>query len=77
MRNYARLVKLDAAPLLVKHELALPHPTPAGPQVPRSANIPFPTARTINWRKYAVAAIAVLVPLVVFEFYQRRCAATS
>jgi cytoskeleton protein RodZ len=70
IRNYARLVKLDAAPLLAHAEYDLPHKGLAVPEMPPSANIPFPTARVFNWHKYAIAAIVVLIPLVVFEFYR-------
>jgi cytoskeleton protein RodZ len=69
IRNYARLVKLDAAALLGSADYALPPPAPPRPALPPPANIPFPTARSFAWRKYAVAAIAVVTPLVFFEFY--------
>jgi cytoskeleton protein RodZ len=69
IRNYARLLKLDAALLLANAEYALPHAGPAGPEMPPSADIPFPTKRNFNWHKYAIAAIVVLIPLVIFEFY--------
>jgi cytoskeleton protein RodZ len=69
IRNYARLVKLDAAALLGSADCALPPAAPPQPAPPPPANIPFPTARAFNWRKYAVAAIAVVTPLLFFEFY--------
>jgi cytoskeleton protein RodZ len=34
-----------------------------------SAEIPFPTERRINWFKYAIAAVILLIPLAVYEFY--------
>lgn len=69
IRNYARLVKLDAAPLLAGAERQLPPATQAAPGMPPSANIPFPTGREFRWRKYAVAALLLLAPVVIFEFY--------
>jgi cytoskeleton protein RodZ len=69
IRNYARLVKLDAAALLALTELELPHTVPVSPAASFAAEIPFPTARTFHWQKYAIAAIIVVIPLVIFEFY--------
>lgn len=69
IRNYARLLQLDPAALLPPIERELPPAAPAGPEKPQSAEIPFPTKGTFNWHKYAIAAIVVLAPLVVFEFY--------
>jgi cytoskeleton protein RodZ len=47
----------------------VPRPVPASTEKAPSPEIPFPTERTFNWHKYAVAAIAALVPLVIYEFY--------
>jgi len=70
IRNYARLVKLDAAELLATAEPQLPQAAPlAGAVVTPSAEIPFPTARRVNWYKYAIAAAILLVPLAIYEFY--------
>lgn len=70
IRNYARLVKLDAARLLATSEHELPVAAPQADPVPaRSAEIPFPTKRGINWGRYAIVVIIVLIPLVVYEFY--------
>lgn len=69
IRNYARLVKLDPASLLVTAEHPAPRAATAGPATRPSAEIPFPVTRTFNWHKYAIGAIAVAVPLVIFEFY--------
>jgi cytoskeleton protein RodZ len=70
IRNYARLVKLDAATLLAHVEHELPQAVPASPAMQLSAEIPFPTARSFAWQKYAVAATGILISLVLFEFYQ-------
>jgi cytoskeleton protein RodZ len=69
IRNYARLVNLDAALLLANAERELPPAAPGGPEMPPSAEIPFPRERTFNWHKYAIAAIVVAIPVVIFEFY--------
>ena len=69
IRNYARVVKLDAAPLLASTEHGSPRASAGGPHMAPSADIPFPTGREFKWHKYAIAAIVVLVPVVIFEFY--------
>jgi cytoskeleton protein RodZ len=74
IRNYARLVKLDAAPLLAGAEQRLPPATQAAPQMPPSADIPFPTGREFRWRKYAIAALLLLAPVVIFELYRDEAA---
>jgi cytoskeleton protein RodZ len=69
IRNYARVVKLDAAPLLANTDACAPRAASICPSVAPSADIPFPTGREFKWQKYAIAVIAVVVPLVIFEFY--------
>jgi cytoskeleton protein RodZ len=69
IRNYARLVKLDAATLLAHMEQELPRAAPVSPAMSYSTEIPFPTARGFGWQKYAIAAIVIAIPLVIFEFY--------
>jgi cytoskeleton protein RodZ len=69
MRNYARLVKLDATSLLAHIEQELPRVAPVSPAMSYSTEIPFPTARGFGWKKYAIGAIVVAIPLVIFEFY--------
>ncbi len=78
IRNYARLVKIDPAALLASAEPQLPPTAPlANPTPAPSAEIPFPTERRVEWGKYAIAAVLVLIPLAVYEFYPddyaRRC----
>jgi cytoskeleton protein RodZ len=69
IRNYARLVKLDAADLLATDEqqqpLAAPVHAPALPPV----NIPFPTGRRSMWHKYAAAAVVISAVFAAYEFY--------
>ena len=69
IRNYARLVKLDAATLLLNVEHELPHTIPVSATMLHSVEIPFPVARGFGWQKYAIAAIAISIPVVIFEFY--------
>ncbi|MEO7725867.1 MAG: RodZ domain-containing protein [Burkholderiales bacterium] len=69
IRNYARLLKLDGALLLANSEGAFPPAVPLRAQASPSSETSFPTARNFNWQKYAIAAIVLMVPLVIFEFY--------
>lgn len=68
IRNYARLLKLDADELVHAVSGFLPQSTP-GPEAPPSRDIPFPAAPTGRWRPYAVAAAVVVAALAVYEFY--------
>lgn len=68
IRNYARLLKLDADELVHAVSGFLPQ-TPAGPETPPSKEIPFPAASAGRWRPYVVAAAAVVAGLAVYEFY--------
>jgi cytoskeleton protein RodZ len=68
IRNYARLLKLDADELVQAVSGFLPQSTP-GPEAPPSRDIPFPAAPTGRWRPYAVAAAVVVAALAVYEFY--------
>ena len=68
IRNYARLVKLDPALLLAGAEPQLRPAVQPEPELQHSVNIPFPTGRDFRWRKYAI--VALLVPVVIFEFYR-------
>ena len=68
IRNYARLVKLDPALLLAGAEPQLRPAVQPEPELQHSVNIPFPTGRDFRWRKYAI--VALLAPVVIFEFYR-------
>ncbi len=73
IRNYARLVKLDPGALLDSAERQLRPVAQVEPEFLHSVNIPFPTGREFNWRKYAIAAavsLVLLVPVVIFEVYR-------
>ena len=69
IRNYARVVKLDAAPLLAHTDQGGARPATVALAVTSPAEIPFPTGRELHWHKYAIVAIVLLVPLIIFEFY--------
>ena len=70
VRNYARLVKLDAGDLLGR--VAVPAKD-AGADRPRRRmeEIPFPGQRGGRWRWFAAAAVAVLLSVLVYEAYFR------
>lgn len=68
VRNYARLLELDAAALVGKVEL--PHvPSPASAAIPLSRNIPFPGQGRSNWVLYALALALVIAAVVLFEVF--------
>ena len=68
VRNYARLLKLDADELAHAVSGFLPQTAP-GPEAPPSRDIPFPPAGTGRWRRYAVGAVVIVALLAVYEFY--------
>jgi cytoskeleton protein RodZ len=67
IRNYARLVKLDAEELLRSAGDSLPQAA-ARTETPPSRDIPFPTEQSPRWPKYAAAAVAIFGALAVYEF---------
>ncbi len=73
VRNYARLMNLDPEVLLAGAEQRLRSSAEREPEIPRSVNIPFPTGREFNWRRYVIVAPVLLVFLVlviIFEVYR-------
>lgn len=68
VRNYARLLELDAEPLLQSADL-LPAPSPASAAVPLSRNIPFPERRSTNWLPYVLGLAVLVAAVAVFEFF--------
>jgi len=70
IRNYARLVGLDPAPLLTAADPQLPHNTSPTPGLLPSADIPFPTGRPIKWYRYAAVALLLAVSIGLFEVYR-------
>lgn len=68
VRNYARLLELDADALA--DTVDLPQVSrPASAAVPRSRNIPFPERRPANWRPYALVLAILIGAVVLFELY--------
>jgi cytoskeleton protein RodZ len=68
IRNYARLLKLDPEELADAATRLLPQPAPR-PETPPSRAIPFPTAATWRWRRYAAAAAVIVALLTVYEYF--------
>ena len=68
VRNYARLLELDAEALVAKVEL--PHlPSPASAAIPLSRNIPFPEQGRTNWLPYALVLALIVGAVVLFEIF--------
>jgi cytoskeleton protein RodZ len=67
IRNYARLLKLDPEELVHADTGLVPQSAPL-PETPPSRDIPFPTAGTWRWQRYAVAAAVIVALLAVYEF---------
>lgn len=68
VRNYARLLELDAEVLV--SQLELPHTSPpASAAIPLSRNIPFPEQGRTNWMPYALVLALVVGAVVLFEAF--------
>lgn len=68
VRNYARLLELDADALA--DTVDLPQVSrPASAAVPQSRNIPFPERRPANWQPYALVLATLIGTVVLFELY--------
>lgn len=68
VRNYARLLELDADVLVDK--VGLPHaPSPASAAIPLSRNIPFPERGRTNWVPYASVLALIIGVMVLFEIF--------
>jgi cytoskeleton protein RodZ len=68
IRNYARLLKLDPEELVHADTGLVPQSAPL-PAAPPSRDIPFPTAGTWRWQRYAAAAAVVVAVLAIYEFF--------
>jgi cytoskeleton protein RodZ len=68
IRNYARLLKLDPAPLLAVVQVQSAVPVVVEPSA-QSAGVPFPGQSSLNWRPYAIGALLVFSGLAAYEFY--------
>jgi len=68
VRNYARLLDLDAEALACNVDL--PHvPSPASAAIPLSRNIPFPEKGRANWVPYALVLAVIIGAMVLFEVF--------
>ncbi len=68
VRNYARLMELDADELV--ESVGLPHETvQARAAVPFSRDIPFPEQRKTRWMPYAIALLVLAGTVVGFELF--------
>lgn len=68
VRNYARLLELDADALAAAVDL--PHAaSPATAAVPLSRNIPFPEKRPAVWWPYVLGFGVVVLAVVLFEIF--------
>jgi len=68
IRNYAKLVKLDADELLQAAGDSLPQAA-ARPEMPPSRDIPFPNSTPRRWPQFAaIGAVVVVGLLAVYEF---------
>lgn len=68
VRNYARLLELDAEALVGMVEL--PNvPSPASAAIPLSRNIPFPEKGRANWVPYALVLVLIIGVVVLFEIF--------
>lgn len=66
VRNYARLLELDADGLVGK--IGLPHaPSPASAAIPLSRDIPFPERGRTHWMPYVLVLVLIIGAVVLFE----------
>lgn len=77
IRNYARLLKIDPAPLLA--DIAGPaQPVPVTPAAPAPTEaIPFPGQQGFAWKPYALGALVVVAGLVGYEIFGEDLLGTS
>lgn len=68
LRNYARLLKLDAASLMAGLEVKAVGREPVLDHDP-SASIPFPSARSHRWVAYVVGVLIVVLAAAVYELW--------
>lgn len=66
VRNYARLMELDAEPLVAALELEQKGTT-AMAAVPRSHNIPFPARGRVKWPAYLAVLLLLIVAVVIAD----------
>jgi len=71
VRNYARLVQIDAAPLLQSLQRAVP-PDPPQTILPQAEKIPFPSNREQMRRNLIIMGVivALVIPILIYEIYR-------
>jgi cytoskeleton protein RodZ len=67
IRNYAKLLKVDAEELLQAAGDTLPQPVPR-PEAPPSPDIPFPASTKRSWSRPAAVIVVIVGLLAVYEF---------
>ncbi len=68
VRNYARLLNLDAE-LLVANLNLRSEPAPVNVAMPHSQNIPFPDQRPVRWKGYAAGLLMLIAAVGLFELF--------
>lgn len=68
IRNYARLLKLDAEELLQAAAGSLPQ-SESRPETPPSQDIPFPSAPARRWPFFAVGVAGVVLLLAIYDLF--------
>ena len=68
IRNYARMLKLDAHDLLHAAADNVPQAAPQ-PDASLLRDTPYTSATFSSWQKYAIGAVVVVALLAVYEFY--------
>jgi cytoskeleton protein RodZ len=68
IRNYARLLKLDAEELVHAAAGSLPQQEPS-PEMPPSRDIPFPSGTAPRWPQFIAGAAVIVGLLAIYEFF--------
>lgn len=69
IRNYARLLEIDAEPLLESYRARMPDKTPKSLAVQSSMNEVFSGKESQPWLKYILGSILILLFLLAWIFY--------
>lgn len=69
IRNYARLLGVDAEPLLASHRARMPDNTPASLSVKTTTRHVMSRGHRQSWVKYILAGVCALLLLAIWFFY--------
>ncbi len=69
MRNYARLLSVDAAPVLAAYKILYPEKTSASFTVQSTIKLADSSSSNYPWNKYRVASLLVLFGLLLWLLY--------